>query len=184
MNLRQIGLISLDRVAENIITCFSLGVSRKIFWMSSRMSVIGFAAGEWFTELLEALVTFVQDEELHLVELEYFFPDESKDAPRSADEDMRRCRLEHLFMHSDRLTSVDDFSLDIRHVLGEPSELVLDLVGQLVRVTNDDSGDGIGLGFHTVEHRQHKDRRFAHTGLSLSQHVRAEECLRETFLLN
>jgi hypothetical protein len=41
-NLRQTGRISLESVAENIITCFSCGVARKISWMSRRMS------GRWY----------------------------------------------------------------------------------------------------------------------------------------
>ena len=38
MNFLQTGRMSLDRVAENIITCFECGVARKISWMSRRMS--------------------------------------------------------------------------------------------------------------------------------------------------
>lgn len=44
-NLRQTGRISLERVAENIMTCFSWGVARKISWMSRRMSVGGQGRG-------------------------------------------------------------------------------------------------------------------------------------------
>ncbi len=40
MNLRQTGLMSFDKVAENIITCFSRGVSTKIFWTWLRISVV------------------------------------------------------------------------------------------------------------------------------------------------
>ena len=38
MNFLQTGLISLERVAENIMTCFSWGVARKISCTSRRMS--------------------------------------------------------------------------------------------------------------------------------------------------
>jgi len=40
INFLQIGRMSLLRVAENIITCLSWGVTRKISWMSQRMSTI------------------------------------------------------------------------------------------------------------------------------------------------
>ena len=39
MNFLQTGRMSFERVAENIITCFSCGVARNISWMSLRMSV-------------------------------------------------------------------------------------------------------------------------------------------------
>ena len=40
MNFLQTGLMSLERVALNIITCFSCGVARKISCTSRRMSEI------------------------------------------------------------------------------------------------------------------------------------------------
>mmetsp|Transcript_13392 Transcript_13392/g.34358 ORF Transcript_13392/g.34358 Transcript_13392/m.34358 type:complete len:209 (-) Transcript_13392:230-856(-) len=38
MNFLQMGRISWERVAENIITCLSWGVAMKIFWTSRRIS--------------------------------------------------------------------------------------------------------------------------------------------------
>jgi len=38
MNFLQVVRISLERVAENIITCLWWGVARKISWTSRRMS--------------------------------------------------------------------------------------------------------------------------------------------------
>ena len=39
MNFLQMGFISLESVAVNIITCFWCGVARKMFCTSARMSI-------------------------------------------------------------------------------------------------------------------------------------------------
>ncbi len=41
MNFLQVARMSLDKVAENIMTCLWWGVARKISWTSRRMSVAG-----------------------------------------------------------------------------------------------------------------------------------------------
>ena len=41
MNFLQIGRTARERVALNIMTCFSVGVWRKISWTSRRMSGAG-----------------------------------------------------------------------------------------------------------------------------------------------
>ena len=75
MNFLQTGLMSLERVALNIITCFSWGVARKISCTSRRMSAkdvkVKSDTAEVYrklTKLLEHLVALVQDKVLQVLQ--------------------------------------------------------------------------------------------------------------------
>lgn len=69
MNFLQIGRISCDNVALNIITCFSVGVARKISWTSRRISVVEVRCGfltenAVITNLIQHFVALIENEVL------------------------------------------------------------------------------------------------------------------------
>ena len=70
MNFLQIGRISCERVALNIMTCFWVGVARKIswtsrrisdFWLSDRTKLQG--PGD-HTDLIQHFVAFIENKHL------------------------------------------------------------------------------------------------------------------------
>jgi hypothetical protein len=153
----------------------------KIFCTTSRMSA---SLGALSTELLEHFIALVQDEELHLVQLERLSSDQRKEPSRSANQDVRRGRLEHLLLLEHRLASIDHLGLHSGHVFREAVELLLDLVGQLVSVADHKGRDWVRLGVQTVEDGQDEDGGLAHAGLGLSQDIGPDQGLGETLLLN
>ena len=96
MNFLQTGLMSLERVALNIITCFSCGVARKISCTSRRMSEIltrlrirtqiartrfegHSSTKKRLTQLLEHLVALVEDKVLQVLQRQLLGADQGQD---------------------------------------------------------------------------------------------------------
>ena len=136
------------------------------------------------TELLEHLVALVQDEELHLIQLQRSFPYQRQQSPWSADEDVGRGGFEELLMGEDGFAAVDNLGLDVRHVFGEADELLLDLVGQLMSVADHQCSDRVRFGLQAIEDSQDEDSGLSHARFSLGQDVRPHQSLGETLLLN
>lgn len=64
-----------------------------------------------------------------------FLADKLQDSARGAYDDVRRLQsFEQLYMRVDRFTAINDLCTDVLHVLSETNKFVLDLVGQLTGV--------------------------------------------------
>ena len=87
------------------------------------------------TGLIEHLVALVEDEDLELIQVERLVLDQGQDSARSAYDDVRRVRaVESFDVVLDGHATEEDIFADFRQVLGESVELLLDLIGQLSRV--------------------------------------------------
>lgn len=191
MNFLQIGRVSWERVAENIITCFCVGVARKISCTSRRMSVDGLEgcdnrASSRLTNLVEHLVTLIEDEALNVSETELLVSDEGVQTTGSGDDDVRVSLLVgeelNVFLHGS--TTVEDGSLDVGHVLCESGVFVLDLVGELTGVAHDEDR-GLTLdGLHLLESCEDEDGGLSQTGLGLADDIVTENGLRNALLLD
>mmetsp|Transcript_23195 Transcript_23195/g.59615 ORF Transcript_23195/g.59615 Transcript_23195/m.59615 type:complete len:401 (+) Transcript_23195:292-1494(+) len=135
-------------------------------------------------ELLEHLVALIEDEVLDLAEVEVLVARKRQHAPRRADEDVRRVRLEDLLVLGDGHATVEDARLDVGQVPGEPHKLVVDLEGQLARVAHHDHRRLCLFGLELVQHGQHKHGRLAHARLGLADHVHAQDGLRNALVLH
>jgi len=181
------GLISLGSVAENIITCLSCGVILKIFWMVPLMSlrISPEMAFGFLTEFADKLVALIHDEELQVLEVERLPRGQIEDPTRGPDNDVWWVVLQGLHVGPDGLSSVEDASLDVLEVLTQASELLVDLVGELARVGEDEARDGLGvLEVDSLEDCQDEDCRLAHTRLGLAEDVAPENRFRDALLLN
>ena len=138
------------------------------------------------TELLQHLVTLVQDEHLDLRTVKALVTGQSVHPSGSTDNDVRALGLvgQDLLVSLDRGTSVKDRSPDVGHVLGEPVELVLDLESQLSGVTQDDGRNLSVDGLELLEDGQDEDGGFTHTRLGLTENVLTQDGLGDTFLLD
>lgn len=95
------------------------------------------------TGLVEHLVTLVKHKDADASKTEGLVADQSLETTGGADNDVRASvfALESLDVVLDGSTTVEDTSLDVRHVLAESVVLVSDLVGQLTSVAHDDNRD-------------------------------------------
>src|ERR1700761_973384 len=102
------------------MTCFSVGVARKISWTSRRISVE--IVREFvnrrirrllLTDLVEHLVTFVEDKGLDVSQGQIFVTDKSIQTTRSADNDIgeRLLVLEEFNVFLNGRTAVEDSGL-------------------------------------------------------------------------
>mmetsp|Transcript_9687 Transcript_9687/g.26196 ORF Transcript_9687/g.26196 Transcript_9687/m.26196 type:complete len:227 (-) Transcript_9687:109-789(-) len=135
-------------------------------------------------ELVQALVALVQDELRELVELQVLLARQAEHAARGANEDMRAIVLQHLLILGYRHTAVHHACLHVLEVLGEPVELMLDLIGQLTRVAHHQDLHALLRWVNLLKARQHEDRCLAHAGLGLAQNVGAQDCLWDTLMLH
>lgn len=94
MNFLQIGRISCERVALNIMTCFWVGVARKISWTSRRISDLWLSVCTRFgspgphTNLVEHLVTLIENEHLDTSQSELLLSHQRVHAAWRSDNDM------------------------------------------------------------------------------------------------
>mmetsp|Transcript_67655 Transcript_67655/g.209187 ORF Transcript_67655/g.209187 Transcript_67655/m.209187 type:complete len:267 (+) Transcript_67655:509-1309(+) len=135
-------------------------------------------------ELVQALVALVQHKLRQLVELQVLVAQEAEHAAGGADQDVGATVPEHLAVPRDGYAAVHDARLHVLEVLGKAVELVLDLVGQLPRVADDQRPDGLLRGIQLLQTGEHEDGRLAHAGLGLAKHVRAQNGLRDALVLD
>ena len=83
------------------------------------------------TQLLQHFVTLVQNEVLYVLGVERLVLDESKDAARSANNDVGAVVLEHFLILLYAYTTKEDRHLDVVKVLAEPLVLFVNLESQL-----------------------------------------------------
>ena len=114
MNFLQISRVSFDRVAENIITCLSCGVPRKISWTSRRISEknvrpSNVRPSKWcnferhpteslselyqgameLTKGIEHFVTFIENKVFDIFQVQWSVADQSLETTWSCDDNMR-----------------------------------------------------------------------------------------------
>lgn len=135
---------------------------------------------------LQDLVTLIDDEGLDVVQTNALLLHESVQSTGSSDYNVRTGLfvLQLLQVSSDWSTTVEDIGLDVRHVLGETSVLVTDLVSQFSGVTDDQGGDLTGNRLQLLQSGQDKDGGFTQTGLGLTQDIGTQDRLGDTDLLN
>lgn len=176
------------------MTCLSVGVARKISWTSRRISLTNvsiyvdnsFQPGVEPTNLLQHLVTFVENESLHAAERQLLLANQGVQPTRSANDDVgeRVFVREHLNILLNRGTTVEHGGLDVRKVLAESRVLVLDLERQLAGVAHDKDGALAGNRLQLVKSRQDEDCSLSKTGLGLAEHIDVEDRGRDADLLD
>lgn len=136
--------------------------------------------------LVEHLVTLVNNESLDVAETEVLVSDEGMKSTGSGDNHVRRglLVLDQLNVLLDGGSSVENGGLDVGQVLGESGVLVHDLVGQLSGVTENDNRALAGNGLELLESGQDEDGGFTHTGLGLAENVSAKDGLGDADLLD
>merc|ERR1711957_159456 len=135
-------------------------------------------------ELINALITLVKNELSQFIELQILVLHESLDAARSSNQDVRAIVLQHLHVLRNRRASVDDARLYSFEVLGKSIKLKLYLVCQLARVADYQAFHSFLGGIDLLQGCEHEHCSLAHTRLSLADNVRAQDGLRDTFMLD
>lgn len=135
---------------------------------------------------LQDLVTLINDEGLDVVQTDTLLLDKSVQSTWSGNDNVRTglLVLQLLQVSGHWSTTVEDLGLDIRHVLGETSVLVTDLVGQLSGVTDDQSGDLTWNWVQLLQSGQDEHGSLTQTRLGLTQNVSTQDGLRDTDLLD
>lgn len=139
-----------------------------------------------FTNLVEHLVTLIEDEALDVAETELLVSDEGVQTTRSCDDDVRVSLLvgEELDVLLHGGTTVEDGGLDVGHVLCESGVFVLDLVGELTGVAhNQDRGLALD-GLHLLQGCENEDGSLSEARLGLADDVVTENGLGNALLLD
>lgn len=138
------------------------------------------------TNLVQHLVTFVQNECLDVAQREFLLADQGIQTTGGTDNDVG----ERLFVRQDfnvlldRSTSVEDCSLHIGKVLAESRILVLDLIRQFTGVAHNKDRTLSRNGLELMEGSQNEDRRLTETRLGLAQDVNVQNGGRNADLLD
>ena len=105
---------------------------------------------------VQHLIALVDYEVLHSTQIDCFLVDESKHPTRSANHNLWSVLREKLTVELERYTAKDHFASDIGQVLGEPLEVVVDLVGKLSSVAEHHHLWEAGIMVELLEGGQHK----------------------------
>jgi hypothetical protein len=118
--------------------------------------------------------------------VESLVPDKGVESTGSSNDDVRALvlGLEDLGVGLDGGSTVKDRGPELGHELGESGVLVLDLVGELSGVAENDDGDLSIDGLDLLEGGEDEDGGLSHSGLGLAEDVHAEDRLRNALLLN
>ena len=87
------------------------------------------------TQLLQHFVTLIQDKVLDVLGVEGLVLDQGQDPPRGTHHDVRAVVLQHLLVLLDADTTKEDRDLDVVKVLTETLVLLVNLEGQLPRMS-------------------------------------------------
>lgn len=111
------------------------------------------------TDLIEHLVTLIEDEDLARSKVEVLVTDKRVQATWGSDDDVwvGLLVLEELGVGLDWSSSVEDGGLDLWHVLAESGVLVLDLVCQLTGVAHDQDRALAGNWLNLLEGGEDED---------------------------
>jgi len=174
VNLEASFLTSLEKVAENIMTCLSMGVFVKISVISLPMSIYGFRmreVGGSATFLFKQFVAFIENKESQLFKVDQLSSVQIEDSSGGTDKD-GGVLGEFFLILFEGDTTVEDLGLDAGQVFAESFEFSVDLVSKFLDVDKDDSRERIGfLGIETLEDSKHEDGGFTHAGLGLADDI-------------
>lgn len=135
--------------------------------------------------LIKHLVALVENEHLQVVEIEGLGVDEGEDATGRTNYDVGRLRtLENLLIVLHGHTTVEHLSDNVRQVLGETSNLVLDLEGKLTSVAHDEGGRGLGVLLELVEHREDEHGGLTHARDGLADDIATLHGIGDALLLD
>lgn len=138
------------------------------------------------TNLVKHLVALVKNKTLDASKTQLLVPDKRVKPSRCADDNVRVCLLvgEELDVLLHWRTTVEDGSLDVRHVLAESGILVLDLVGELTGVAHNQYR-GLAIDWlHLLKSRKDEDCSLSETRLGLAEHIGTEDGLWNADLLD
>lgn len=137
-------------------------------------------------DLVEHLVALVKDEHADATQTQVLVPDKRIKPTGSSNDDVRVSVLvlEKLGILHDGGSTVEDADLDLGHVLGETSVLVLDLEGQLASVAHDHDRALAGDRLDLLEGGEDEDGSLSETGLGLADDVSSKHGLGNADLLN
>lgn len=138
------------------------------------------------TNLIEHLVALVEDEHFDAAKAKLLLTHKSIESSRSTDNDMRMGILVgqdlNVLLHG--RAAVEDRGLHIRKILAEAGVLVLDLVGQLTSVAEDQDSGLASNGFELLQSGEDEHSRLTKTRLRLAENVGTDDSLRNAVLLD
>jgi len=137
-------------------------------------------------DLVEHLVTLVEDEARHAAQAELLVANQCVQSTRGRNNDVRVGVLvaEHLLVLLDVGTTVEDSGSDLRHVLAEALVLISNLERQLTGVAhNQDTALAI-YRLDLLQRGENEDGSLTETGFGLAEHVGTENSLRDADLLD
>lgn len=139
-----------------------------------------------FTNLLEHLVTFVENKDLDTAKAKMLVANQGVETTGGRNDDVRVLLfvLQDLNVLLHRRAAVEDRGLDVRHVLAEPGVLVLDLIRQLAGVAHHQNGSLAGDRLDLLKSGEDKDGSLSKTRLGLAKDIGTENRLRNADLLN
>lgn len=138
------------------------------------------------TNLVQHLVTLIEDESLDVAEAKLLVSNQSVQTTRCGDDDVWVGLLVgqklNVLLHWS--TAVKDSGLDVRHVLAESGILVLDLVGELTGVAHDEDR-GLAIdGLDLLQTGEHEDGSLSQSRFGLADDIGTENGLRDANLLD
>lgn len=121
--------------------------------------------------MFEHLVALVKNKVLDLTCVELLVTDEGHSSARGTNNDVRALFLvgKDLLVGRDGSTTVEDTSSDIGHELGETSKLILDLIGKLPSMTENDDRNLAIDGFAMDNQPSSTVSKIAHTSVARQQ---------------
>lgn len=175
------------------MTCFWVGVTRKISCTSRRMSSDAVSSNSLLrvpfcehTNLVEHLVTLIEHETLDVAQAKVLVANEGVKTARGGDDDVRvgLLVLENVDVVLDGGTTVEDRGLDVRKVLAEACILVLDLESKLTGVAHNQHRALAVDRLDLLKSCQDENGSFTKTGLGLAENVGSKDGLRDASLLD
>jgi len=121
---------------------------------------------------------------LDILKAECLGADQAENTSGCADNNVGAVLLEHLLVLLNWHTAKEDGDLHAVHVLAESLVLFRDLEGQLASVAHNDDGNVAIDRLELLECSEDEDGGLTHTGLGLAEHVHAQNCLRDAFVLD
>jgi len=133
--------------------------------------------------LFQHLVAFIQDEIPQIVQFQISLLNQIEDSARSSNDNLRWFGFEDFLLISNGFSSIEDLGLDLQE-FAQSDEFFVDLVGEFSGVAQDQSRNRVWFLLELLQNGNHKDGRFAHPRLGLTQHIIAQNGVRNTFILD